>query len=93
MEKDHDYYYTIIHRYYNRFHRRKNNNDYKKPSPPTKENVNILRVYSRNTIFSSNENIVKEMLIIHYQIMNNGHNNDIFHLSISVDNYKDISPV
>lgn len=84
----HDYYYNFIERYYNRFYRRRNNNnDTTKLSPPKKENVKILRVYSRNTIFSSNKNIVKEMLIIHYQIMNSS---DVFHLSISLDNYNDI---
>ena len=83
----HDYYYNFIERHYNRFYRRRNNDTTKLP-PPKKENVKILRVYSRNTIFSSNENIVKEMLIIHYQITNS--DSDVFHLSISLDNYNDI---
>jgi hypothetical protein len=80
-----DIYYSIIQRYYNRFCYRKRN-DKSKRIAPNKEDIQILRVYSGNTIFSSNKNIVKEMINIHYQIQND----DIVHLSIDLEFYTDL---
>lgn len=79
-------YYFIIQRYYNRFCYRKRS-DKSKQIVPNKEDIQIIRVYSGYTIFSSNKNIVKEMINIHYKIYNN---NDIIHLSLDLEFYADL---
>ena len=90
MEKKDTIYYAIIQRYYKKFHRKRNQELF---TCPKKEEIQILRVYSRNTIFSSDKNIVKEMLVIHYYRENDrGVDNtpNTYRLSIDLDYYHDL---
>ena len=90
MEAKDNIYYAIIQRYYKKFHRKRNKELF---IHPKKEEIKLLSVYSRNTIFSSNKNIVKEMLVIHYSRENDiGVDNtpNIYRLSIDLDHYYDL---
>ena len=76
--------YPIIERFYRIFTYRKNSE--KKTIIPKKEEIQVQKIYLRNTIFSNeNENIVKKMIIIKYS-----YKNDIISLNISYNEYSDI---
>jgi hypothetical protein len=80
--------YLIIERFYKKFKYRRNNNNTKKHQiPPKKEEIQIQKMYLRNTIFSKtiSENIVKKMIVLKYC-----YKNDIITLNVLYEDYSDI---
>ena len=64
MENTDDMYYKIICNFYKRFQ-----NKNQTCIIPKKENIQIKKIYLRNTVFSKeNENTVKIMLVIHFYL-------------------------
>jgi len=78
-----DTIYTLIKSYYTKMdHNRKT---FKTPLVcPKKEEIEIINIYTTNTIFTSDVNIVKEMMVIHYRVKNR---KGIVRLSINLENY------
>jgi hypothetical protein len=83
--------YNIIYRYYNRFYNKKKNKY--TLIYPKKEDLKILIVYFRNSIFSSDLNILKYMIVIHYQLKNDidyRNNPNTYCLSLNIEDYNDL---
>ena len=84
MENTDDMYYKIICNFYKRF-RNKNQTCI----IPKKENIQIKKIYLRNTVFSKeNENTVKKMLVIHFQNYEY-ESREIIRLNVSYNDYVD----
>lgn len=79
--------YAAIVRYYRKFTYR---NGDKKTCFPNKENIQIINMYLRNTIFSNNtENIVKKMAVIQFYYKNESEH-DVISLNLSFEDYSDL---